>query len=238
MDKYEYINNLLDQDNLSLIDLAEYYSNNKALIDSFRDVFEEKYEDDRYVISTIPLVLNPESAEIIQKRYNLETNKSAQLEQYKLPILTALLYNNSFFVHACNWCSYALYQAEKGSNSENILEVTWEDLNIDNQFVYAQAAASNDYVQVYPSSSEIESNLLVYWYEAEKAMQFIYTFDDDYKEKHACVKIECNGLYDLDGNEITTVIIDSDLNDLNEISSKKIVNFTKDFEIVKVYIKR
>lgn len=238
MNKHEYINDLLEQYNLSLLDLAEYYSANKSLIDSFRDVFDEKYEDNKQVISTIPLILNPGKAEKIQKKYNLENGEISTLEQYKLPILTAMLYNNNFFVRACNWCSYALYQAENSITSTDILKVTWDDLNIDNQFVYAQAAAPDDYVQVYPASANIESNLLIYWYEAEKTMQFVYTFDENYKEKHASIKIECKGLLDLESNELTSIIIDSDLNELNEISIKKQVNFTKDFEILKVYIKK
>lgn len=238
MDKYEYINYLLDQNNISLIDLAEYYSNNKTLIDSFRNVFEEKNEIDSYIVSTIPFVLNTENAETICKKNNLEIIESTIFEQYKVPILTALLYNNRFFVHACNWCSYALYQAEKENKSEHILKINWEELNINNLAVYSQAAATNDFVQIYPASDDIESKLYVYWHEIEKTMHFIFTFDKDYKEKHGSIKIELNGLMDLEGKPISEVLIDKDLNELNEISIKIKADFSNGFEISRVFIKK
>ena len=42
MDKNEYINEMLKQNNLSILDLVEYYDNNKEKIDSFRSIFDEK----------------------------------------------------------------------------------------------------------------------------------------------------------------------------------------------------
>ena len=65
MDKNEYINEMLKQNNLSILDLTEYYENNKEKIDSFRNIFDEKTEDDTKIVSTIPLLLNPENAQQI-----------------------------------------------------------------------------------------------------------------------------------------------------------------------------
>ena len=38
MDKYEYINELLKENNLSLLDLTKYYDSNKEIIDSFKSI--------------------------------------------------------------------------------------------------------------------------------------------------------------------------------------------------------
>ena len=233
MDKNEYINTILKENNLSLLDLIEYYDNNKEKIDSFRSIFDEKTEEDTKIISTIPLILNPENAQQIQDFYNPRIKfLSIDFEQYKLPILTALSFNNEFFVYACNWCSYTLYKANKEKTK---LSFIWKSLNIQHQTVFAQAAATDDYGQIYPTSTDTKNNLLVYWKEAINTMHFIYVFDDNYKEKNACIKIVLNGLFDLDGNEISEIIIDSDLND-NEVSKKIKANFSKDFEIVDVFI--
>ena len=233
MDKNEYINEMLKQNNFSILDLIEYYDNNKEKIDSFRSIFDEKTEEDTKIISTIPLILNPENAQQIQDFYNPRIKfLSIDFEQYKLPILTALSFNNEFFVYACNWCSYTLYKANKEKTK---LSFIWKSLNIQHQTVFAQAAATDDYGQIYPTSTDTKNNLLVYWKEAINTMHFIYVFDDNYKEKNACIKIVLNGLFDLDGNEISEIIIDSDLND-NEVSKKIKANFSKDFEIVDVFI--
>ena len=234
MDKNEYINEMLKQNNLSILDLVEYYDNNKEKIDSFRSIFDEKTEEDTKIISTIPLILNPENASQIQDFYNPRIKfLSIDFEQYKLPILTALLFNNEFFVYACNWCSYTLYNANK---EKTTISFNWESLNIQHQTVFAQAAATDDYVQIYPTSTDANNNLLVYWYEADNTMHFIYVFDDNYTEKNTRIKIVLKGLCDLEGNEISEVILDSELNELNEVSKKIKANFSKDFEIVDVFI--
>ena len=67
-------------------------------------------------------------------------------------------------------------------------------------------------------------------------MQFIYVFDDNFTEKNTRIKIVLKGLCDLEGNEISEVILDSELNELNEVSKKIKANFSKDFEIVDVFI--
>ena len=233
MDKNEYINTILKENNFSLLDLAEYYDNNKEKIDSFRTIFDEKTEDDTKIISTIPFLLNPENAQKIQDFYNPRIKFiSIDYEKYKLPILTALSFNNEFFVYASNWCSYTLYKANK---EKTTISFNWESLNIQHQTVFAQAAATDDYVQIYPTSTDSKNNLLVYWYESDNTMQFIYVFDDNYSEKNTRIKIVLKGLCDLEGNEIPEVILDSELNELNEVSKKIKANFSKDFEIVDVF---
>ena len=252
MDKNEYINEMLKQNNFSILDLVEYYDNNKEKIDSFRSIFDEKTEADTKIISTIPLILNPENAQQIQDFYNPRSKfLSINYEEYKLPILTALLFNNEFFVYACNWCSYTLYKANtisvksygestvrsnKVDKKKTTISFIWESLNIQHQQVFAQAAATDDYVQIYPTSTDSKNNLLVYWYESDNTMQFIYVFDDNYSEKNTRIKIVLKGLCDLEGNEIPEVILDSELNELNEVSKKIKANFSKDFEIVDVFI--
>ena len=144
-----------------------------------------------------------------------------------------MLFNNEFFVYACNWCSYTLYKANK---EKTTISFNWESLNIQHQTVFAQAAATDDYVQIYPTSTDSKNNLLVYWYESDNTMQFIYVFDDNYSEKNTRIKIVLKGLCDLEGNEIPEVILDSELNELNEVSKKIKANFSKDFEIVDVFI--
>ena len=69
-------------------------------------------------------------------------------------------------------------------------------------------------------------------------MHFIYIFDENYKEKEGCIKIEFEGLFDLEGNEISEIIIDEKLNEINEISKKIQVDFTKDFKISKVLVRK
>lgn len=239
MDKYEYINELLKENNLSLLDLTKYYDSNKEIIDSFKSIFDEENLDAKYIINTIPVILNPEKAKKIQEFINEGEIPSVDYNQYKLQILTALLFNNEFFVYACNWCSYTLYQAEKTIQvNKNVISFSWESLNIDNQQVYAQAAAIEDVVQIYPVNSDIESNFLVYWYEQEKTMHFIYIFDENYKEKEGCIKIEFEGLFDLEGNEISEIIIDEKLNEINEISKKIQADFTKNFKISRVLVRK
>lgn len=245
MDKNEYINEMLKQNNLSILDLVEYYDNNKEKIDSFRSIFDEKTEDDTKIVSTIPLLLNPENAQQIQDFYNPRIKfLSIDFKQYKLPILTALLFNNEFFVYACNWCSYTLYKANK---EKTTISFNWESLNIQHQTVFAQAAATGDYGQIYPTSTDTKNNLLVYWHEADNTMHFIYVFDDNYTEKNTRIKIVLKGLCDLEGNEISEVILDegneisegildSELNKHNEVSKKIKANFSKNFEIVDVFI--
>ena len=235
MDKYEYMNELLKENNLSILDLTKYYDSNKERIDSFKSIFEEKNTDDKNIINTIPVLLNPDNAKKIQEFINEGEILSVDYNQYKLQILAALLFNNEFFVYACNWCSYTLYQAEK---TGNVISFSWESLNIDNQQVFAQAAAIEDVVQIYPVNSDIESNLLIYWYEQEKTMHFIYSFDENYKEKEGCIKIEVQGLFDLEGKEISEIVIDEKLNEINEISKKIQVDFTKDFKISKVLVRK
>ena len=233
MDKYEYMNELLKENNLSILDLTEYYDSNKEGIDSFKSIFEEKTIDDKNIINTIPVILNPKNAKKIHEFINEAELPLVDYNQYKLQILTALLFNNEFFVYACNWCSYSLYQANK---EKTTISFNWESLNIQHQQVYAQAAATDDYIQIFPTSTDTKNNLLVYWYESDNKMQFIYVFDDNYKEKNARIKILLSGLFDLEGNEISEIIIDSDLNELNEVSKKIKANFSKNFEIVDVFI--
>ena len=140
MDKYEYINDLLKENNLSLLDLTEYYDLNKERIDSFKSIFEEKNTDDKNIINTIPVLLNPDNAQKIQEFINEDEIPSVDYNQYKLQILTALLFNNEFFVYACNWCSYSLYQAEKTIQvNKNVINLlTWYNLQKQKQLFFSQ----------------------------------------------------------------------------------------------------
>ena len=139
MDKYEYINELLKENNLSLLDLTKYYDSNKEIIDSFKSIFDEENLDAKYIINTIPVILNPDNAQKIQEFINEGEIPSVDYNQYKLQILTALLFNNEFFVYACNWCSYTLYQAEKNfQENKNVISFSWENLQKQKQLFFSQ----------------------------------------------------------------------------------------------------
>jgi len=157
-----------------------------------------------------------------------------------LPVTTALLYNNEFYVHAANWCSYCLYKAKKAkeTNSTNILKPNWGKL-VSNPIKIAlgAAASSPGWVDIYPPEDE-NSNLWISYKKKDNTMHFIYRFDETFKFNHACIQIKLKGLFDLEGNEISVVEIDSDLNEFHEISKKIKVIFDSSFEIFEILIKQ
>jgi hypothetical protein len=97
----DFISDLLLENNISLPELFRYNREHQAEIKGFKAVFDLKTEEDIRRYAALIRIICPEQADDIFANRGIGLDMEDVL-RYKLPVLTALAYNPSFFTVAMN----------------------------------------------------------------------------------------------------------------------------------------
>jgi hypothetical protein len=114
-----FLNNLLVQNGISPRALLSCVSQNSDVLDSISDIFDIRNSMDAKLMLTLPYLFDADTAEDVISYFRKEQAGNSfvetaepDVEGSKLLLLSAFVYNPSFFAMAWNWCSYVQYKAQ------------------------------------------------------------------------------------------------------------------------------
>jgi len=129
--KTEHIEIIRSQLGVALAAISRYNSAHKDEIDSIGDIFYLKGDSKTKVLALLYMLSLGEEDDAV-KRYrketglnNAECDSASLLEQYKVPLLTALIYNRAFYAMALNYRGFvnaglAIGEVEKKAFSSGL----------------------------------------------------------------------------------------------------------------------
>ena len=107
--KYDHIDNICEQFDVSIPKMYHYNRENKEEIKHIVDIFNLIGNNKEKVLATLYLLTYGEEDDDI-KKYREKTglneteyNSTSLIEQYKVMLLTAFIYNNSFYARAMDY---------------------------------------------------------------------------------------------------------------------------------------
>ena len=110
--KYEHIDSICTQLGVALAELSRYNSENEDEIKHIQDIFFIKGNNKEKVLALLYMFSSGAEDETVQKyreqtgMYGEEYVSARLLEQYKVPLLTALIYNRAFYAMTVNYCGF------------------------------------------------------------------------------------------------------------------------------------
>jgi len=121
--RIRFLNIIMKEHRVSLKSVSDCTMENKDAIDKMDDIFDS---DDETAVRKRKALLHIISRDRARKNldYYCETEKigkdsvAADVDEYKVLIITALMFNTLFYVSACNWCG--LIQREVNRIPKNL----------------------------------------------------------------------------------------------------------------------
>jgi len=108
----DFLDTLLLRNNITIKDLADCSNGCYDELMDMERIFDLESEDDFSCCLTIPYLLDPLAAKEIcayfrdeEKGHPFVNSAAPDLEKYRLPLVSAFVFNPSFFAMAWNWCA-------------------------------------------------------------------------------------------------------------------------------------
>ena len=118
---------------ISLTAISKYNNEHRAVIEHIGDIFDLKGENRKKVLTLLYMFSSGEEDDVIQKYReqtglnNAEHNPANLLEQYKVMLLTALIYNRAFYAMTENYRGFISAGLPVGKVEGEILETNIGD---------------------------------------------------------------------------------------------------------------
>ena len=118
---------------ISLTAISKYNNEQRAVIERIGDIFDLKGENREKVLTLLYMFSSEEEDDVIQKYReqtglnNTEHNPANLLEQYKVMLLTALIYNRAFYAMTENYRGFISAGLPVGKVEEEVLKTNTDN---------------------------------------------------------------------------------------------------------------
>jgi hypothetical protein len=199
----DFIDDMLIKHNISLEKTIAYAKEHRAELEGMKRIFKLENADDARFLLSLPALMVPAIADNVVSYFRKEKAgdpvieaTEPDIENCKLPLLSAFIHNPSFFTMAWNWCAMIRQELQARTNPRRSFEVIKGEkapqfvskrtgLNIK----YQRQAASGADAVVQDGEWDIQrDNVLLglLWLEiTERGTRFVFQFTD-YTPEPSC----------------------------------------------------
>ena len=157
--RFQFLNSIMKENKVSLKSIYDCMKNNKNDIDTMDRIFDFDNDNELFIRKRFVLLhlisrsRRDKNLEYYRKEKHLDTGPNDfDIQKYKTVIITALMFNNLFFVSACNWCG--IIQREVRRENEN--KIPLYQKNLPDRYQMAATGAYDDFIVFFTDHIDYE----------------------------------------------------------------------------------